>query len=228
MKKIFVKTSMLLVVLTVAISCSKNATTGPAGATGPTGPNLSGNLQGVVSLYDVSGAKQQSTTILAGDSLVLTNNSSGAVLKTATSTTGSYTFTNISTGTYSMTISRAGYGTVLSKGIQFTGGGNADRNFALSVVPTTSVSSATAVDTTIAGAGGVSENYIKVRGYVPVSSSETTVMVFVSVSYLSFVNSTPGNFSATYTATVAPGVTSYKINIPTANLYDLGFMSNDP
>lgn len=230
MKKAFIKISALSIVLLVAASCTKTGPTGPAGATGatgPAGPTLTGNIQGVVSLYDVGGSKIESTTILAGDTLVLTNNSTGAVMKTATSTTGSYTFTNISTGTYSMTVSKLGYGSVIAQGIQFAGGGNAERNFSLAVIPTGSVSLAAAVDTAItaAGAGNISENYVKVRGSVPATAGGCTVIVFVSLPYLSYGSTQVGNYSATYTTTVAPGVSNFKLNIPTADLYDLGFVS---
>lgn len=212
--------------LMLATSCKKGDT-GPAGASGPAGPNLSGSIQGVVSLYDVGGSKILSTTALAGDSIMLTNTSTGTTWKTVTSTTGSYTFANINTGTYNMTVSKPTYGSVITQGIQFVGGGNADRNFALAIIPTVGVTSATAVDTSIttAGAGNVGENYIKVRGGVAATATGCTVIVFVSLPYLSFGSTAVGNYATTYTVAVAPGVNSYKINIPTADLHDLGFVT---
>ncbi|HTA60944.1 MAG TPA: carboxypeptidase-like regulatory domain-containing protein [Bacteroidia bacterium] len=236
MKKVFIKISALsLTVMVLATSCKKTA--GPAGATGATGatgPNLTGNLQGVVSLYDVSGAKMLSTTLQAGDSLVLTNNSTGAVLKTVTNANGDYLFSNISTGTYSITVSKPSNGTmafgnVITQGIQFSGGGNADRNFALSVVPTTSVNFIASTDTSFTsnGAGNVAQNYVKVRGGVPVSAGGTTVILFASIPGASTVSSAVGNYSAAYTTTIAAGVNKFTINIPTANLYDLGFTTGN-
>jgi hypothetical protein len=228
MKKTFVKISALSIAMVVlATSCSKTGPTGPAGANGANGsagPNLSGSLEGVVSLYDVSGSKVVSTTALAGDTIVLTNNSNGTAWKTATSTTGSYTFANITTGTYSMTVTKPGYGSVIAQGIQFAGGGNADRNFALGAIPTTGVSSVVAVDTTYASTG---VNYIKIRGGVTATSGGSTVIVFVSLPYLSYGSTTVGNFSASYTVAVAPGTSAYKILIPTADMYNYGFASGN-
>ncbi|HXD91582.1 MAG TPA: carboxypeptidase-like regulatory domain-containing protein [Bacteroidia bacterium] len=231
MKKVFIKISALSIALVVAASCSKTGTTGPAGATGPAGPSLTGNTQGVVSLYDVGGSKQLSATLQAGDSLIITNSSTNAVMKTVTSSTGAFAFNNLNTGTYNITVSKPGYGKVMSQGVQILGGGSTDRNFALSVIPTTTITAAVANDTTYIGGGAgtptVAVNYVKTRGYVPVSTSETTVMVFVSMPGVSSTNSTVGNWSANYTATVAPGSTKFSISIPTSSLYDLGFVSGN-
>lgn len=232
MNKVCIKVSALVILaMLLATSCTKTGATGPAGASGPTGgtgPNLTGNLQGIVFLYAADGTKQLGTTLMAGDSITLTNNSDGTTLKTTTDANGAYTFTNVTTGTYSLTVSKPLYGTVWSQGVQFAGGGNASRNYALSQIPTTTVSTATAVDTSLVnGVGATAENYVTIRGYVPVSAGGTTVIVFVSVPANTSVNSTPGNFSTNYTVTVAPGVSKFRINIPTNSLYDLGFVSGN-
>ncbi|MFI5140907.1 MAG: carboxypeptidase-like regulatory domain-containing protein [Bacteroidia bacterium] len=235
MKKTFIKISALSIALIVAASCSKTGSTGPAGAngatgaTGATGPVLTGNMQGVVFLYDVSGAKILSASTQAGDSVIITNTSSGSIMKTVTNSTGAYSFSNLTTGTYSMTVSKPTYGSVIAQGIQFSGGGTANRNFALSMIPIAGVTSAVAGDTSYysgtGSASGVSENYVKIRGYAPALAGGGTVIVFASIPGASTVSNVPGNFSASYTTTLAPGVSSFKITIPTANLYDLGFAS---
>ncbi len=228
MKKIFSKISVLSIALVVATSCKKGDT-GPAGVAGPAGPSLTGNTQGVVTLYDVGGSKQLSSTLQAGDSLILTNNSSGAVMKTVTSATGGFAFNNLSTGTYNVVVSKPGYGKVISQGVQILGGGTTDRNFALSVIPNTNVISAAASDTALVnGTGNTAENYVRIRGYVPVSSSETTVIVFVSIPGTNSTSSAVGNWSANYTATILPGATKFTISIPTSSLYDLGFPGGSP
>jgi len=229
MKKMFVKISALSITLVVAASCSKTGPTGPSGATGATGPILTGNMQGTVALYDVSGAKQLSPTLLGGDTVVLTNSSNGTTWKTVTNASGDYLFSNITSGTYSTTVTKPLYGKVVTQGIQFVGGGNSDRNYALSVVPTTSVSSLVIDDSTFTtnGAGNVAQNYVKIRGNVPVSAGETTVIIFVSMPGANSTSSTVGNYSSTYTTTIAPGVNKFTIEIPNANLYDLGFISGN-
>jgi hypothetical protein len=235
MKKVFIKISAVSISLMIlATACTKTGATGPTGATGANGsagPVLTGNLQGVVTLYNIDGTKMLPTTsnptLLAGDSIYLTNNSTGAVMSTITnSVTGGYMFSNISTGTYSLTIKKSLYGTVQNQDVQFAGGGNIDKNYELSLVPTTTVTSLTGVDTTITPAGGTPQNYVRVRGYVPVSTLLTTVIVYISLPQNTYVNSTPGNFSYYYTTTVAASSTKlFSINIPTQSLYDLGFAS---
>ena len=230
MKKVFIKISALSIALAVATSCTKTGPAGPSGGTGPAGPSLTGSMQGTVFLYDASGAKQLPTgaVSLQGAAVTITNNSTGVTTTEATTGAGSYSFGNLTTGTYSITVSLTGYGSVIAQGVQFAGGGTANRNFALSVVPTTTVTSAVAVDTSYAvGAGNVAENYVKVRGYVPVSTSGSTVIVYVSIPGITSTSGMAGNFSSYYTATIAPGATSFRINIPTASLYDLGFVTGN-
>lgn len=240
MNKVFIKISALSISLMIlATSCTKTGATGPNGTAGTNGangtngnngapgPNLSGNLQGIISLYDVSGAKMLSPTILKGDSVILTNSSSGMIMRTATDSTGKYMFSNISTGTYSLAVSKPNYGTIWAQGIQFAGGGNADRNYALSVIPITNIVAAASVDTiyAVVGAGNTPEKYIRVRGSVPVSASVITVITYISMSGNTSVNSMPGNFASYYTTTVSPGVSKFNFYIPTANFYDLNFAS---
>ena len=136
MKKIFSKVVVLsILVIISAVSCKKhgNYTRGTPPA-GPAGPSLTGNLEGVLFLYDDGGNKILSTAALTGDTIMLTNNSSGTVLTTTTSSTGTYTFTGITTGTYSMTVMKQGYGTVKAYGIEFAGGGTAYKNFNLALI----------------------------------------------------------------------------------------------
>ena len=233
MKKIIFKLSALSIIL-IATSCKKGDTgpagaAGTAGATGATGPSLSGSMEGFVSLYDAAGSKILSN--LKGDTLLLTNNSTNAVTKTTTDSTGKYMFANLTTGNYNLTTTKMGYGTLLAQNIQFVGGGNTYKNGALCQIPTTNVTSAQAVDTAIAATGSsttsTSENYIKVRGTLPAAVGGSEVIVFVSNVGGTSASGSVTNFSTYYTLAVAPGALTFKINIPTSDLYDLGFVTGN-
>jgi len=230
MKKTILKLSTLSIIL-MATSCKKGDT-GPAGTTGntgATGPNLSGSMEGFVSLYDVSGAKVLGN--LKGDTLMLTNNSNGSVAKTTTDSTGKYMFANLTTGNYNLTTTKAGYGTLLAQNIQFVGGGNTYKNGALSQIPTINVTSAQAVDTTMAATTSTvtssPETFIKVRGTVPATASNSEVIVFVSNAGSTSANSSVSGFSTYYTVALTPGSMTFKINIPSADLHDLGFVTGN-
>ncbi len=224
MKKTIIKLSVLSIIL-MATSCKKGDP-GVTGATGSTGPNLSGNMQGFASHYDVSGSKMLNN--LGGDTIVLINNSNNAIMKTITDNTGKYMFSNIGTGNYSITTSKAGFGTLLTQDFQYVGGGTTYRNVAISEIPTTNVSGIVAVDTSFAtSATNTSENYIKVRGNVAAASGGSEVIVFLSNPGSTSASNSVSNFSTYYTVAVTPGTLNFKINIPTADLYDLGFAAGN-
>jgi hypothetical protein len=231
MKKTIIKLSALSIIL-LAVSCKKGDT-GPAGSTGSTGPNLSGNIQGFITLYDAAGSKILSS--LKGDSITLTSNSSSVVLKTVTDSTGKYVLPNITTGNYNLTVSRAGFGTVLSQDMQFTGGGTDFKNAALSQIPTISVSALTAKDSTTAptiiknttDTTVQPEKYIALSGTLTPTAGGSEVIVYVSNPNGTSVSNTLANFSTYYTLAVKAGANTFSLLIPTANLYDLQFTSGN-
>ena len=106
--------------LTLLASCTgKNGDPGPAGAIGPAGPsgqNLTGTLFGFVAPVDEYGvalAKSGVTVTLDG------------VTPAATATTnadGRYEFAGLRNGTYNLTFSRSGLGTVRRLGVAHVGG----------------------------------------------------------------------------------------------------------
>ncbi|MBS1646293.1 MAG: carboxypeptidase regulatory-like domain-containing protein [Bacteroidetes bacterium] len=231
MKKTFKTIALSLLATALASSCSKTGPAGPAGptgATGATGPNIAGNMEVAVNLYDLSGAKILSG--LSGDSLILTNNSTNAVMRAATDNTGRYNFTGLSTGNYNLMVSGTGYGSVLSQNIQFVGG-PMYKNVALSVVPTINVASAVAIDTvltTTSGTTTVSTNYVKIRGYISApTSGGAQVIVFASNPGSTTASSSVSNYSGYFTATVTPGSSWFRIMVPTSNIYDLGYSSGN-
>ena len=231
MKKTIIKLSALSVIL-LAVSCKKGDT-GPAGSTGATGPNLSGNIQGFITLYDAAGTKILSN--LSGDSITLVNNSNNAVLKTVTDNTGKYIFPTISTGNYNLTVSRPGFGTLLSQDMQFTGGGTDFKDAALSQIPTFSVTAFTAKDSTTAptiiknttDTIVKSEKYIALSGTVTATPGGSEVIVYVSNPGGISASNSLSNFSTVYTVAIKPGAVTFSILIPSANLYDLGFTSGN-
>jgi hypothetical protein len=230
MKKVFIKTVVLLVIVLIIIvsSCKKSYSghynhTPATGATGPAGPSLTGNLEGVLFLYDDGGNKILSATALTCDTIMLINNSSGAVLTTTTSSTGSYTFTGISTGTYSMTAMKHGYGTVNAYGIQFAGGGNDYKNFSLAQIPTNSVTTIS-VSTSTAG--------IIVTGTAPAnvglgSLATSDIIVYVSLPNNTSVSSVPSNYSVYSTCAINSSNTTFNCSFTTTNLNQLGFTSGN-
>jgi len=218
------KAKLLLInamaVILIMGSCKKEA--GPAGATGatgsqgPAGPSLTGNLKGYINHFDVSGTKI--TTNLAGDTISI----DGTTNKTVTDAAGSYTFSNLSTGMYNLTITRSGYGTTKIQSLQFTGGGDLYRNASISKIPSNNVSTFMAYDTIIN-----TQNYVRVRGTLPTSPDDQSVIIFVGNPGNSTVNSGVANETSTYVVNVAAGITKFSRNIPTYELYDLGYASGN-
>jgi hypothetical protein len=124
-------------------SCKKpkDGAMGPQGNQGPSGPSYTGNLVGHVDLFDVSG--QKILTNLAGDSVSMDGTTNVAI----TDANGMYTFQNINTGNYNLTITRSSFGKTKIQNIQFLGIGDNYKDTKISKVPTINVSSVVATDT---------------------------------------------------------------------------------
>jgi hypothetical protein len=198
-------------------SCKKEA--GPEGATGAqgaAGPALTGNFKGYVNHFDASGTKL--TSGLAGDTLTIDGTTTTAVTDAA----GAFTFSNLSTGVYNLTIMRSGFGTTKIQSLQFTGGGDLYRNANLSKIPTINVSTFMAYDTIIN-----TVNHVRVRGSLPSSTDDQSVIVFVGNPGSSIVNSGVANEISYYVININAGVTKYSKNIPTSELYDLGYTTGN-
>ena len=218
MKSKIVITGVIALVISLA-SCKKDGPAGPAGpngANGSPGPVLTGNLKGFVGHFDLSGSKM--ITNLAGDSVSIDGSSQVVV----TDANGLYTFNDLKTGVYSLTVKRAGYGLNKLQDIQFTGGGDSYRNINISKIPTTNLSTFMAYDTTIN-----TLNYIRLRGTIPSSSTAQSLIIFVGVPGNIVCNSSTANEVSSYVIIIAPNVTTYSKNIPTGDLYDLGYVSTN-
>jgi hypothetical protein len=214
-QKIIIQT---VIILLTAASCKKPET-GPEGQQGPQGnpgPALSGNLKGYINHFDASGAKV--TTDLANDSVFI----DGTSMATVTDANGMFSFSGLNTGVYNVTVRKTGssYGYTRIQNIEFAGNGDTYRNGSISMIPTTSVSTFTAYDTIIN-----SVNYIKLRGTVTLSSKAQSIVVFVNSPGIT--GASPNNYSTNYMINIVPAATVFTKNIPTSDLYDLGFTSGN-
>lgn len=101
--------------------------TGETGATGATGPNLTGNWVGFLGLVD---SKGNTASDFSGITVTVSNPSTLSTLslsssKTAvTNSAGKFVIQNLETGTYTLTFSKSGYGTVTYYNQPYTGGGD--------------------------------------------------------------------------------------------------------
>jgi hypothetical protein len=189
---------------------------GTQGTQGPAGPSLSGSLKGYVNHYDIAGSKV--TTDLSGDSVYV----SGTNFSTVTDVNGMFSFSGISTGVYDLIVKKSGgvYGSTKVQNIEFAGNGDTYRNASMSAIPTNSISTFMAYDTTIN-----SVNYVRVRGTLQSSTRAQSLIMFVNTPGTSSV--TPQSYSSYYTVNVAANATTYAKNIPTTDFYDLGFTTGN-
>ena len=215
MKKIIILVSVFSLAIMIE-SCSKTGSPGPAGTNGVQGnpgPVLTGNLKGYISQYDLSGAKI--LTNLAGDTVKMDGTSSFAI----TDANGLYTFSNINTGSYNLTVTKPGFGLNKIQSIPFTGGSVDEyRSVGISKTPTINVNNFTASDTIVGGS-----NSIKLRVYVTSALYAQTAVIFVGNPGASSVTATSGSNSTYYTINVNPNATSATKIIATTDLYDAGY-----
>jgi len=200
----------LIIMVTLTFSCKKEVA-GPQGPTGPTGPSLTGNVSGYVWLYDQYGTRIFSD--LNKINVTLNN----TIICHADST-GKYNFNSVTTGIYNITATDSLYGTEMAQQFQFVGGGNVDKDFKLSQIPTFTLSACTAVDTTVN-----TISYIKVKGTLTADTRARMVAVFVSAS--SSVSSAPANYILVYSKQVLANATNFNILIPSTDLNAAGIAS---
>lgn len=223
MKNLLIKTVALSVVVMFAVSCKKDGPTGATGATGPAGgPIMTGNIEGVVFIYDAGGVKQTSSALLAGDSIILTNNNNGAVYKTTTNSTGFYTFTNVPSGTYSFTVTKPDYGINKAFGFEFVGGGTTYKNFNLSQIPTTNVI-AVQTNTTIVSGSSPTVISVQISGTVTTTLENTNEIIFISST--ASVSGALGSYVSYFLSASSAGISGFGTNIAASTFYGLGFTS---
>lgn len=212
----FYFTIMLISASIVIINGCKKGDTGPAGANGaagPAGPNLKGTLEGHITLAD-----QYGTSVFTGlNNISVSIDNTG--LTATTDNAGMYSFGNLNTNDYSLTINKdTTYGMTKAQGIQFVGGGILNRDAKLSQIPTFSLGSAVAVDTATAAG-----NYIKIRGSVTADTKARKAVVFVGAS--ASVSSNTTNYISFYSVNIAANATTFSLSISTNDFYGMGMSS---
>ncbi len=188
-------------------SCSKTGPAGPAGNSGPAGPSLTGNLKGHIFQYDQYGSPI--LTGLAGirDSLNPTNIA-------VTDTGGFYKFTGLTTGDYSFSVSKAGYGTVIAQELQIVGGGDIYHDLRIAQIPNFAVTTPTAT------LNGVTGN-IDITANVGATDTKTReVLIFVGSS--PSTSSNPATYLNVYAKTIAATKTSVINSLAPSDIHDLG------
>ena len=191
--------------------CTK---TGPQGPTGPAGPALTGTLEGYVATLDQYGFR-------------VTGDQSGVVVKiddaagdsVMTDITGKYTFSNLSTGSYNLTYSKANYGVFKAIDFGFVGGGTTLRNASISQFPVFTLSNITDTIETVSGTVGV-----LIRGAATADATARSFAVFVGTSPV--VSPNPANFTFANTGgTVKAAFSTWSQFISTREFYDAGLNS---
>jgi hypothetical protein len=89
---------------------------GCKGDTGPAGPSLGGSMSGFVNLFQSDGSQDANPS-------GVTVSIQGASLSTTTDSTGKWTINGLTTGTYTVTYTKPGYGMTEQPDVQFAGGG---------------------------------------------------------------------------------------------------------
>lgn len=215
------KTKKIIIVLSLTVlgatSCKKqtgaDGTQGPQGAQGPV---LSGNLKGFVSHYDLNGAKILSG--LSGDTLTI----DGTTLMATTDAAGAYTFNNITTGSYNVTVKHTGFGSTKMQSIQFAGGGDTYKNALISKIPNTNVVALNTVATTTAGV-----NYIVTTGTITAVPYQQTILLFFGNPNSNTSSSLTSDYSISYSVNVAANATTFSKTIPTLDFYDANYVSGN-
>ena len=191
-------------------AAGNNGVTGPTGstgATGATGPSLTGNMIGFVRLYDVYGNKQ--FTNLNGITVSIDN----TALTTTTDALGRYTFSNVTNGTYTISMSKAGYGNTKLISEHFTAGNDDDvSNSKMSAVPSFNVATLTATPN---GTG------ITITGTLNGATTyRRAAMIFVGLS--NAVSSNVANYLDDQPVTINAGNNTFTLTLPQIYLQNLG------
>jgi hypothetical protein len=207
-KKIGIAFLLMEAIGILFFSACKKDVTGPAGPQGPPGTAYTGSITGFVSLYDQYGTKQ--TTNIANINVSIDNTTKTSL----TDNSGKYSFSNLSTGSYSLSITDSLYGADKVQNIALLTG-QSNHDVKLSAIPTFSLTTVTAIDTIQA-----SVNYVKVRGTIAADTKAREVVVFFGSS--STVSSVPANYVLSYSKAITANSTSFFILVPVSDLYGAG------
>ncbi len=104
------RTAPSVLTLIIALSIA-----GCTGSTGPAGPSLTGSMTGFVTLFQSDGSRASDHS---GVIVCIQGTSRSAM----TDSTGKWTISGVSTGTYNVTYTKQSYGMSEQQGVQFVGG----------------------------------------------------------------------------------------------------------
>jgi hypothetical protein len=194
--------------LILGSGCSKTGPAGPAGPVGPAGPAMTGNLKGHIFMYDQYGATL--LTGLAGTRDSMNGTSNVAICDSM----GYYKFSNLSTGDYSFTVAKAGFGTVMAQSVQLAANGDVYRDLKIAQIPNFSVSAVTAALNGVTGA-------IDFTGTVTADARTRSAMLFIGKT--SSTSSAPSTYSNYYGVNIKAGTTTtFTISVFPNDIHDLG------
>jgi len=188
------------------VSCAKE---GPTGPTGNPGPAYEGTISGYVSLYDKYGSK--ATTDLGQVSIVLSGSN---VTTNPDAATGSYSFTSVYTGTYSISASTdSGYAATILYDVSFVSG-TLYKDIKLSAIPDSFLTSCSAYYNT----GSANDSLV-----ITMQPDTRIRNCIVFASSVSTVNNAPSNYLLYYVVSIPPNATSVTLAVPGQDLTNVGF-----
>lgn len=197
---------MLLLIGTLLYACKKE--TGPQGQAGP---SLTGNLSGYVFLTD---QYQQKIYPLSNTTVKIASSSISAV----TDSSGKYTFSNLTTGTYEIDYTHAGCGSFKKTGQQFLGGGNLlVSDVHLSVIPAFTILKDSAYITQ------KDTSQINVKIVLGNSDSTRTRGLIYFVGTAPNVSSDPSTYLISFTGNATQNKNTELFAITVVSLYRAGF-----
>jgi hypothetical protein len=215
MKKTSLSSALILISTALLFNaCTKTGTSGSQGPQGPAGPALSGTLSGHVDLYDQYGSQILNTKTA---NVILYNSSNTRVDSMNADSTGKYSFSNITTGIYTLAYRNLGYGQQLHENFQFLGGGDLNVDGKISQLPNFNITNIT-VDSINHATGNV-----VLTCSVNADTKARTLQIFASGN--ASVSSNPANYIAFATQSVKANAITVVINFPLSNLYNAGLAS---
>lgn len=191
--------SKLFLFVLMFTACTKDGTIGPEG------PSLSGDLVGFANLYNVAGVRLADNSGIIVTAYPDTLASPGKKYIDTTTVDGRFLLPQLSTGTYTITFSKKGYGARKLSGYQFVGGGQVSYGTtSISAISTSTVTSLSATVSALTSYvtfnGTLSVNlpasYRYVRLFIGTSSGVSSLPVDYKFVQSTFINTTSTTFTS--------------------------------
>jgi len=216
-------TLLIAALLFIMASCSKTGPDGPQGPQGPSGPAYNtGSIFGFITLYDQYGAKVGTASSLKGIKVIIDGTSKVAL----TDSTGKYSFSNLNTGTYSITITdtvNPQYAASQVNNIAILLGPS-QHDVHLGQIPTFTFTSLTMTDTIRKGIAGVIDtNFVAIRGNINPDFNTRTILVYFGSN--SLVSSNPANYFGVNSFTIPANAKTFLFYIDQTVFENAGFTS---